>query len=192
MRCADWPLGQGGQRVPSLSTVIFRQNLSPPQGSFRLKVVLEARIGVCLCVCVCVCVCVSVCVCVCVCVCWRPELGCVCVYVCPSGQVSPAPPRGGVCVCVCVCVSQWPGERVCVCVSQWPGERVCVCVCVCPSGQVSPAPPQGLGGALVNDASACRSVKIHFSALCCPFLLTLTGEILHGGVKTRLLERNCN
>ena len=163
VRCADWPLGQGGQRVPSLSTVIFRQNLSPPQGSFRLKVVLEARIGVC------VCVCVSQ---------WPGE---------------PCPSSGWcMCVCVCVCVSQWPGERVCVCVSQWPGERVCVCVCVCPSGQVSPAPPQGLGGALVNDASACRSVKIHFSALCCPFLLTLTGEILHGGVKTRLLERNCN
>ena len=92
-----------------------------------------------------------------------------------------------VCLCVCVCVG---GQNWGVCVSQWPGERVCVCVC--PSGQVSPAPPQGLGGALVNDASACRSVKIHFSALCCPFLLTLTGEILHGGVKTRLLERNCN
>ena len=32
VRCADWPLGQGGQRVPSSSRVIFRQNLSPPRG----------------------------------------------------------------------------------------------------------------------------------------------------------------
>ena len=32
VRCAGWPLGQGGQRAPSLSTVIFRQNLSPTRG----------------------------------------------------------------------------------------------------------------------------------------------------------------
>ena len=48
-------------------------------------------------------------------------------------------------------------------------QNCCVCVHVCvyegPSGKVSRAPPRGLGGVLVNDASACLSVKIHFSAL---------------------------
>ena len=71
---------------------------------------------------------------------------------------------------------------------------VCVHVCVCegPSGKVSRAPPRGLGGAFVSDASACLSVKIISLLSGCPSLLTLTGEIFHGGVKTRLLERNCN
>lgn len=39
-----------------------------------------------------------------------------------------------------------------------------MCVREGPRGKVNCAPPRGLGEELVNEMSACVSVKIHFSA----------------------------
>lgn len=105
VRYAGWLLGQGGQRAPALSMVIFRQNLSPTRG------ISDRRW------------------------CWRPK---------PGRQESRM-------VTQALFIFLTPAKLGCVCQG--------------PSGKVSRAPPRGLGGAFANDASACLSVKIHFSAL---------------------------